>query len=91
MLWQIGKGKNGGLVSTIQTPSGVLIKPGVQLKLGQRAAGYVAVYLMRPAACLAGLVMDDSLLKQATAAQKADVVLQAVDGRRTPIVSLPMH
>jgi len=81
MLWQIGKGQNGNLVSTIQTPTGVVIKPGVQLKLASAQAVTLPYVSCDRQACFAGLEMDDNLLKQAAVAQKVDIALQAIDGR----------
>ena len=81
MLWQIAKGQNGSLVSTIQTPTGVVIKPGLQLKLASAQAVTLPYVSCDRQACFAGLEMDDHLLKQAVAAQKIDIALQAIDGR----------
>lgn len=82
MLWQIGKSQNGNFVSTIQTPTGVVIKPGVQLKLTTAQAEVTLPFVScDQKACFAGLVMDDYFLKKAVSEQKVNVVLQAVDSK----------
>lgn len=81
MLWQIGKGSDGRYVSSIQTPTGVLIKPGVQLKLASVHGVTLTYVACDSSACTAGAVLDDNLLQQAKKAQTAEIVLQSIDGK----------
>lgn len=81
MLWQISKGRDGSYVSSIQTPTGVLIKPGVQLKLASVHGVTLTYVACDSSACTAGAVMDDNLLQQAKKAQTAEIVLQSIDGK----------
>ena len=81
MLWQIGKGHDGSYVSSIQTPTGVLIKPGVQLKLASVHGVTLTYVACDSSACTAGAVLDDNLLQQAKKAQTAEIILQSIDGK----------
>jgi len=81
MLWQISKGRDGSYVSSIQTPTGVLIKPGVQLKLASVHGVTLTYVACDSTACTAGAVMDDHLLQQAKKAQTAEIILQSIDGK----------
>lgn len=81
MLWQIGKGSDGSYVSSIQTPTGVLIKPGVQLKLASVHGVTLTYVACDSSACTAGAVLDDNLIQQAKKAQTAEITLQSIDGK----------
>lgn len=81
LLWQIGKGHDGSYVSSIQTPTGVLIKPGVQLKLASVHGVTLTYVACDSSACTAGAVLDENLLQQARKAQTAEIILQSLDGK----------
>lgn len=82
--WVIGRTSKGVLTSFLQTPTGVQIQPGVDLKLGEfkeRNLDYVICVTQR---CEAALVMDDPVLQEAMKSLdgKAVATITLTDGRK---------
>ncbi len=81
MVWALSKPENGALVSTFQTPTGLRVAPGLDLKLDGGAAHTVPFDSCGTAACLALTTMDAGFIKQLSTATKVDATIQGVDGR----------
>jgi invasion protein IalB len=81
MVWTIGKGADGKLVTSLETQTGLLVQPGVTLKLGDAASRTLPFALCTKAACVASAPMDETFEEQAIAAESVDATLQALDGK----------
>jgi|SRR5882672_7640463 len=81
MAWIVGPDDKGALQTIFQTPTGVRVAAGVDVKLGNAAARHVNYISCLPQQCTAGTAMDDAFVKDTIAAQKADVTLYAPDGK----------
>jgi len=81
MAWIVAPDNNGALQTVFQTPTGVRVAAGVDVKLGNAGARHVNYISCQPQQCTAGMPMDDAFIKDTIAAQKADVTLYAPDGK----------
>ena len=81
MAWVIGRNNDGALVSVMQTPTGVQITKGVELKFGQGAPRAMPFETCESQRCQASISMDDSMVKEALASVQATATIVAVDGR----------
>jgi invasion protein IalB len=74
--------EQGQMVASIQTPTGVAIAPGVELKLEKTAAvRKLAFDFCEPSRCSASLIADKNFVREASAAASLAVVIQSSDGR----------
>lgn len=71
--------EDGKLASVIQTPTGVNIAPGVELKVG-RQNRKAAFARCEPQRCDATLAIDDALSREMAAAEKAEAIIVASQG-----------
>ncbi len=81
MAWLVGTDGKGVLQNVLQTPTGVMVSAGVDVKVGSSAARHANFLTCTPQGCTAAVPMDDAFIKDATAAQKTDVVLYAMNGQ----------
>src|SRR6516165_1536304 len=81
MAWLVGTDAKGALQNVLQTPTGVMVSAGVDVKVGTSAARHANFVNCGPQACTAALPMDDALIKDVSAAPKTDVVLYAPNGQ----------
>jgi invasion protein IalB len=81
MAWIVGPDGKGALQTVFQVPTGVMVSSGLDLKLGAAAARHIAYLICLPQQCTAAAPMDNAFVKDALAAQKADVVLYSWDGK----------
>jgi len=81
MAWIVGPDDKGALQTIFQTPTGVRVAAGLDVKLGNAAARHINYITCLPRQCTAGIVMDDAFVRDTVAAQKADVTLYAPDGK----------
>ncbi len=77
--WVIGH-QEGRLVSALSMPSGVLIPPGVQIKIGDKETRKLGYSLCQPDHCEALLPLDDQTVKSLDAAATTEVTISAVNG-----------
>ena len=77
--WVIGR-QDGKLVSALSMPSGVLIPPGVQIKIGDKETRKLAYSLCEPDHCEALLPLDDPIVKSLDAAATTEVTIYAANG-----------
>jgi len=80
--WVIGKTPEGALTAVFQTPTGILIQRGLELKIGNattpRKANYIACNNQR---CEASMPVDEGFIKEASASPTAVAAIYLVDGR----------
>ncbi len=81
IFWEIGRAADGGLKASMQTPTGVLVQKGVDLKIGDAAIGKFAYAACVPQNCEAGGALDEALVKKMTAASEMMITIHARDGR----------
>ena len=81
MLWSISKSPDGRFISTLQTPTGTMIQPGVKLKIANAPAMTLPYVSCNQKTCFASTLIDDGFLKQITSEQNVDVMVQAIDGK----------
>lgn len=79
--WLMGLNGKGGITSTFQTPTGVLVARGVDLQLGNSAVRHLDYSACGANGCEASLVMDDSMIADAEAADQAKITLYAANGK----------
>jgi invasion protein IalB len=71
--------EEGKLTSVLQTPTGVTLAPGVEIKVG-RQTRKAAFARCEPQRCDALLAIDDALSREMATAEKAETVLIASQG-----------
>jgi invasion protein IalB len=77
--WVIGR-QDGKLISALAMPSGVLIPPGVELKISDKETRKLGYSLCQPDHCEALLPLEDPLIKSLDAAATTEVTVYAVNG-----------
>ncbi len=79
--WDIGRDDKGVLRTVLETPTGVLIQKGVELKLDEAATQFVPYTACLPQECQASVVMDASFVKNVMASREAAITVHAINGR----------
>jgi invasion protein IalB len=79
LTWVIGH-QEGKLISALSMPSGVLIPPGVQIKIGDKEIHKLSFSLCEPDHCEALLPLDDQMVKSLDSAATTEVTIYAVNG-----------
>ncbi len=77
--WVLGH-QEGKLASVFSVPSGVLIQPGVEVKIGDKEPRKLGYSLCQPDHCESILPLDDVMVKSLSAAPTTDVTIYAVNG-----------
>lgn len=78
--WTVGVNNNKQFVSVFQTPTGVAIAPGVELRIGKSAAHKIPFATCETGHCVATMTMDASLLREMTTSPTAQAVIQGAQG-----------
>ncbi len=78
-VWAIGR-RDGKLASALSMPSGVLIPPGVQIKIGDKEARKLGYSACQPDHCEALLPLDETMVKSLGAASTTEITIVAVNG-----------
>jgi invasion protein IalB len=73
--------EQGRMTASIQTPTGIAIAPGVEVKFEKAAARKLAFDVCEPSRCVASLAADGSLIRDLSTAAKIMIVLQSADGK----------
>lgn len=73
--------EQGKVTASIQTPTGVAIAPGVELKFEKANARKAAFDSCEPSRCMATLAADPAFIREVSAAGTVTVVMQAADGK----------
>ena len=78
--WTIEVNEKKQLVSVFQTPTGVAIAPGVQLRIGKSPARTIPFASCETGHCVATTVVDANLLREMTTSPTAQAVIQGLQG-----------
>lgn len=81
ILWEIGRGNDGVVRSVVQTPTGVFVQKGVDMKVGDAVVGKLDYVACVPQNCEANGVLDDALGKKIGGAEEVTFTIHAKDGR----------
>jgi invasion protein IalB len=73
--------EQGKITASIQTPTGVAIAPGVELKFDKTTARKAAFDFCEPSRCVASLAVDSAFVRDASAAGTMALVVQSADGK----------
>ena len=79
--WIIGRNAEGALVTVLQSPTGILIQKGVELKIDNGKARLLNYSACITQHCESTLVMDDSFNREAIAGQNATATIYGTDGQ----------
>jgi invasion protein IalB len=77
--WVLGH-QDGKLASVLSVPPGVLIQPGVEVKIGDKETRKLLYSLCQPDHCETILPLDEVMLKGLGAAPTTEVTVYAVNG-----------
>ena len=80
LAWTMGQDDENRMTSVLQTPTGVLIAPGAELRLGKAAPRKLAYTMCDNGRCTVTSPVDNTLVRDITAAGEAEVVIQAANG-----------
>jgi invasion protein IalB len=80
LAWIITLNAENRPINVLQTPTGVSIAPGVELKLGKAAARKVPFTTCDNGHCTATLAMDRDLVRDMTMTAEAEIVIYAPNG-----------
>ena len=78
--WTIAVDNSKQMVTIMQTPTGVNIPPGVELRVGKAPPHKVPFASCDAGRCVATLPMDTALLKEMTTVPSAEAIIQGVQG-----------
>ncbi len=81
LVWVIGRDNQGVLRTVIQSPTGIQIPKGLELRFGNGPARALPYTACTPQNCEASTVMDDAMVRDANASPEATATIVAVDGR----------
>lgn len=81
MSWIVGPDEKGVLQSILQTPTGVMIANGVEIKVGNAPARKVSYQSCNTQQCTASGPMNDAFVKEITVAERANITLTAANGQ----------
>lgn len=79
--WAVADMGKNGLMSVFETPTGVQIQSGLDVKVGDAPVRHVAFAACLPRRCTGQLQMDEALIKQMSAGVKSSVTIVAANGR----------
>lgn len=86
--WVMGH-QDGKVTSVFSVPSGVLIGPGVEVKIGDKETRKLGYSLCQPDHCEAVLPLDDPMVKSLNAASAVEVTVYAVNGSQAKFTVNP--
>jgi invasion protein IalB len=78
--WQIAVEANKQMVTIMQTPTGVAIPPGVELKVGKLPPHKVPFSSCDNGRCVATAPMDAALIREMTMVPSAEAIIQGSQG-----------
>lgn len=80
-VWVLGKSNEGKLVSVLQTPTGVTLAPGVEVKLARGAPRKATYVNCDPSRCEATLELDDAFIRDASATETVEATMYSNAGQ----------
>lgn len=78
--WTVAVEGNKQMVAIMQTPTGVAIAPGVELKVGKLPAQKLSYASCDNGRCVATMTMDNALLHEMTTVPTAEATIQGAQG-----------
>jgi invasion protein IalB len=78
--WTITADNSKQLVTILQTPTGVAIAPGVELRIGKTPARKIPFATCDSGRCVASMPMDAGLLREIVTVPTAEAVIQGSQG-----------
>jgi len=78
--WMVAVDNNKQMITIMQTPTGVAIGPGVELRIGKSAPRRIPFASCETGHCVASMAMDIALLRELTVATTAEAVIQGSQG-----------
>ena len=78
--WTVALDEHKQLVAVMQTPTGVVIPPGVELKVGKLPAQKIPFASCDPGRCIATATVDANLLREMTTSPTAEAIIQGSQG-----------
>ena len=80
-VWVLGKNSDNKLMSVLQTPTGVTLAPGVEVKLSRGGTRKAAFVNCDSARCEAYLDTDDAFLREASSSETVEATLYSNTGQ----------
>ena len=78
--WTLAMDSNKQMVTVMETPTGVAIPPGVELRIGKSQARKIPFASCESGRCVAIATMDANLLREMTTSATAEAVIQGSQG-----------
>jgi invasion protein IalB len=78
--WTVAMDDHKQLVAVMQTPTGVVIPPGVELRVGKLPSQKIPFASCDPGRCIATTTVDANLLREMTTSPTAEAVIQGSQG-----------
>jgi invasion protein IalB len=78
--WTVAMDDRKQLVAVMQTPTGVVIPPGVELRVGKSPSQKIPFASCDPGRCIATTTVDANLLREMTTSPTAEAVIQGSQG-----------
>ncbi len=78
--WTVALDNGKQAITIMQTPTGVVIPPGVELRIGKSAARKISFANCDSGRCIATMTMDANLLRDMTTTPTAEAVIQGSQG-----------
>jgi len=78
--WTVALDERKQVVAVMQTPTGVAIPPGVELRVGKIPAQKVPFASCEAGRCVATMTLDANLLREMTTSPTAEAVIQGSQG-----------
>jgi invasion protein IalB len=88
-VWTVSANEAKQFASVFQVPTGLLIGPGVEVRMGKASPRTVPFTSCEPGRCTASVVMDNNFIRDAQATESAEVVIRAVTGNNVQF-NIPM-
>jgi invasion protein IalB len=77
--WTVGLDERKQMMAVMQTPTGVVIAPGIEFKIG-KLTQKIPFTSCEPGRCIATITVDANLLREMTASQTAEATIQGSQG-----------
>jgi invasion protein IalB len=78
--WTVALDDRKQLVAIMQTPTGVVIPPGVELRVGKLPSQKIPFASCDPGRCIATTTVDANLLREMTTSPTAEAIIQGSQG-----------
>ena len=78
--WTVALDNSKQAITIMQTPTGVVIAPGVELRIGKSPARKISFASCDSGRCIATMTMDANLLRDMTTTPTAEAVIQGSQG-----------